>query len=49
MIYISGSISKNKNWERDFIQAEKILIDEGFRKVDIVNPLQLAREVESRN
>lgn len=49
MIYISGRISGNKNWQRDFLNAEKFLIEKkGYRKVDIVNPIDLSKIVENK-
>jgi hypothetical protein len=49
MIYISGSITKNKNWEKDFLNAEKYLVEKkGYRKVDIVNPIDISKEIESK-
>lgn len=38
MIYISGRITGNKNWEKDFQQAEEYLKKLGF--MEIVNPLK---------
>lgn len=44
MIYISGRITKNKNWEKDFQKAEEYLVKLGFSKYEIKNPLNLDKE-----
>lgn len=43
MIYISGRITRNKNWEKDFQQAEEYLKKLGF--MEIINPLKLKSQV----
>lgn len=43
MIYISGRITKNKNWEKQFQEAENYLRKLGF--MEIVNPLKLESQV----
>lgn len=42
MIYISGRITGNKNWEKQFQQAENYLNKLGF--MEIKNPLNLDKE-----
>lgn len=46
MIYISGRITRNKNWEKDFQQAEEYLKKLGFMK--IINPLKLKSQVTTK-
>lgn len=43
MIYISGRITGNKNWKKQFQQAEDYLLKLGF--VEIINPLKLESQV----
>lgn len=43
MIYISGRITKNKNWKEQFQQAEEYLKSKGYKV--IINPLNLAEQV----
>lgn len=45
MIYISGRITGNKNWEKQFQQAEEYLVKLGFSKYQIINPLKLESQV----
>lgn len=44
MIYISGRITRNKNWKEQFQQAEDFLTFVSHD--DIVNPLQLDKETQ---
>lgn len=46
MIYISGRITKNKNWKEQFQQAENYLLKLGFSKYQIKNPLNMEKETE---
>ena len=41
-IYISGRITGNKNWKKQFQQAEDFLLKLGFEKNEICNPLKLS-------
>ncbi len=41
MIYISGRITGNKNWKFDFRLAENQLIEKGYLREHIINPLKL--------
>lgn len=43
MIYISGRITGNKNWQEDFLKAEDYLKSNGYKV--IINPLNLAEQV----
>lgn len=43
MIYISGRITGNKNWKKQFQQAEDYLKSNGYKV--IINPLNLAAQV----
>lgn len=43
MIYISGRITGNKNWQSDFQQAEEYLKSNGYKV--IINPLYLVTQV----
>lgn len=43
MIYISGRITGNKNWQEDFQKAEEYLKSNGYKV--IINPLNLAEQV----
>ena len=43
MIYISGRITGNKNWEDDFHKAEEELLEKGYKV--IINPLNLDEQV----
>lgn len=43
MIYISGRITGNKNWEKQFKEAEEYLKSKGYKV--IINPLNLAEQV----
>jgi hypothetical protein len=42
-IYISGSITKNPNWKKDFKKAEKKLKELGYK--NIINPLDLSEQI----
>lgn len=44
MIYISGRITKNKNWKKDFEEAEKYLESTG--QTIIINPLKLDEQTK---
>lgn len=44
MIYISGRITGNKNWEKQFKEAEEYLKSKGYKV--IINPLNLAEQVK---
>lgn len=44
MIYISGRITGNKNWEEDFQKAEDYL--KGRTEDDIINPLHFEKEAQ---
>lgn len=44
MIYISGRITKNKNWKEDFLKAEDYLKKKYMFK-EIVNPLKLESQI----
>ena len=46
MIYISGRITGNKNWKKQFQQAEDYLISKGYYKDLIINPLGLDKITE---
>lgn len=43
MIYISGRITGNKNWQEQFQKAEEYLKSKGYKV--IINPLNLAEQV----
>lgn len=45
MIYISGRITGNKNWQSDFQKAEDYL-KKTFDELKIVNPLHLDKAVQ---
>lgn len=44
MIYISGRITGNKNFEQDFQKAEEELLEKGYKV--IINPLNLDEQVK---
>lgn len=44
MIYISGKITGEKNWQDDFNIAKIVLKNRGYK--DIINPVDLAEVVE---
>lgn len=46
IIYISGRITGNKNWKKQFQQAEDYLISKGYYKDLIINPLGLDKITE---
>lgn len=47
MIYISGRITGNENWQDDFQQAEDYLVKEaGIQKEFIRNPLHMVKEAK---